>query len=597
MNTDTDQTQRIRSSGLQIARVLHDFIEHEVLPGTGVDANAFWSGLSRSVNIMGPRNRELLAKRDAIQQQVDSWHQDNQDETLPSKAYREFLSEIGYLVPEGKPFEITSTRLDPEITTIAGPQLVVPVMNARFALNAANARWGSLYDALYGTDALSKGDLPPTGAFDSDRGVRVIARAFAFLDQAVPLAKGSHTQVVDYVLEEADGTRRPVALLDDGSRIPLGDPGQFVGYSGVDAQRSLLFKNHGLHVELQIDPAHPIGATAPGKVKDIILESAITTIQDCEDSVAAVDAEDKVEVYRNWLGLMKGDLSATFEKGSETLTRKLHRDRQYITPDGSPLALPGRSLLLVRNVGHLMTTDAILTEDGDEIPEGFLDAFVTTLCAVHDLKRNGSVINSRSGSVYIVKPKMHGPEEAALTDDLFDRVEDTLGLDRHTVKVGVMDEERRTTVNLKECIRAVSHRIMFINTGFLDRTGDEIHTSMEAGAFKRKDVIKTQPWLSAYEDWNVDIGLECGMRERAQIGKGMWPKPDEMNEMLATKEAHPQAGANCAWVPSPTAATLHVMHYHQVDVRAKQEELARRERASIDDILTVPLLRDEVPHK
>jgi len=540
--------ERIEAGSLRVAPALHQLIENEVLPGTGIESAAFWSGFESLLDDLGPKNRALLGKRDEMQAQIDTWYRDRKGQPHDAAAYKAFLQEIGYLVPEGEVFSVSTANVDPEIAEIAGPQLVVPVMNARFALNAANARWGSLYDALYGTDALPG--------------------------------------------EIAGGDSELSVSLAGGSSTALADPAQFVGFVGDARPSAILLRNNGLHVEIQIDAGHPIGRDRAAGVKDVVLESAVTTIQDCEDSVTAVDADDKVIAYRNWLGLMKGDLADTFDKGGETITRTLNPDRTYTAPDGTALTLPGRALLLVRNVGHLMTNDAVLDGNGDEVPEGMLDALVTSACALHDFARKGNSrpCNSRMGSVYIVKPKMHGPEEAALTDELFRRVEDILGLARNTLKVGVMDEERRTTVNLKECIRAVKDRLVFINTGFLDRTGDEIHTSMEAGPFLPKEACKGEPWIAAYEDWNVDIGLECGLRGRAQIGKGMWPKPDEMRQMMDTKLAHPQAGANCAWMPSPTAATLHAMHYHQVDVSARQAELAERPRASLDDILTVPLL-------
>ncbi len=591
MNTKTDRTDQ---HGLQIANSFFDFITVEVLPGTQVTPDAFWKTLARTVAELGSRNRSLLAKRDFLQAKIDAWHDAHPGVPIDRQEYREFLLEIGYLVPEQGEVEVTTTNVDPEIAEVAGPQLVVPVMNARFALNAANARWGSLFDALYGTNAIANVDSTATG-YDSKRGEQVIAYACNFLDSAVPLQDALHSDVARYVFERGGlerGSQGLGALMTDGRVARLMRPEQFVGFVGDDSLASLLLRNHGLHIELQIDASHLIGKDSPGNLKDVVLESALTTIQDCEDSVAAVDAEDKVVAYRNWLGLMKGNLEATLEKKGKKFTRRLNPDREYSTPEGGKLTLSGRSLLLVRNVGHLMTTDAVLDSEGQEIPEGFLDALVTSACAIHDFRKQGVSANSRTGSVYIVKPKMHGPEEAQLTNDLFRCVEKGLGLAFGTIKVGVMDEERRTTLNLKECIRAVRERLVFINTGFLDRTGDEIHTSRNAGPFLPKEAIKQQPWIQAYEDWNVDIGLECQLRGKAQIGKGMWPKPDEMRQMLATKQAHPEAGANTAWVPSPTAAVLHAMHYHAVDVSARQATLASRQRASLDDLLTLPLLGD-----
>ncbi len=578
----------IYHGGLQIAAPLHDLVENEILPGTGISASTLWSGMEKIIAELGPENRALLKTRDEIQNSLDVWHKARAGQEWDGGEYKAFLCQIGYLVDEGGDFTISTANTDPEISDIAGPQLVVPVMNARFALNAANARWGSLYDALYGTDALPESDGFKRGAaYNEKRGAAVIAAAAGFLDEAAPLAGGSHLDVVAYHVESGN----LLADMADGARLKLAGPEQFAGYRGKKAAPDcILLCNNRLHIDIQIDRDHLIGRQSGAGVRDIVLEAALTTIQDCEDSVAAVDADDKVEVYRNWLGLMKGDLCATFNKGAKPVTRKMNPDRKYIAPSGEPFTLPGRSLLLVRNTGHLMSTDAVLDSDGNEIPEGFLDAVITSLCAMHDLAKNGSNANSRAGSIYIVKPKMHGPREAALTNKLFDHVEDILGLERNTIKVGVMDEERRTTVNLKECIRAVQGRIMFINTGFLDRTGDEIHTSMEAGPFLPKEEIKTRPWLGAYEDWNVDIGLECGLRGKAQIGKGMWPKPDEMAEMMASKQTHLEAGASCAWVPSPTAATLHAMHYHRINVAKVQEKLTKRSRSSLDKILTPPLL-------
>ena len=574
--------------GLQVASTLVELVEAEILPNTSLSPHAFWAGYSNILQDIVPLNKALLQRRDDLQRRIDEWHLTRRGQPIDKQAYRAFLESIGYIVPEGAPFVIDSGVVDPEIATIAGPQLVVPVSNARFALNAANARWGSLYDALYGTDA-----LPPSAAisgtgYDAVRGAAVVERAAVFLDQAIPLLGGSHAQVRSY---QVDGGFE--AILTDGSRTKLVQQDAYIGSATRNGSDVLLFKHNGLHLEIVIDRNTQVGATSPAGVADVILEAAVTTIQDLEDSVAAVDAIDKVQVYRNWLGLMRGDLSETFTKNGRAITRELSPDKRYLRADGEEVVLPGRSLLLVRNVGHLMTTDAVLTSDAQETPEGIMDAMITVACALHDLGRTEGPRNSRVGNVYIVKPKMHGPDEVAFTNTLFDRVEDVLGLARHTVKVGIMDEERRTSVNLRECIRAVQNRLVFINTGFLDRTGDEIHTSMQAGPVRPKGSIKDTAWLGAYEDNNVDQGLRSGLVGRAQIGKGMWARPDDMAAMLAAKSAHPRAGASTAWVPSPTAATLHALHYHEVDVRAVQFQVKDRAPASIEKLLTPPLLEGQ----
>lgn len=581
--------ERIQHSGLQIAKPIYQLVNDQICPGTGIEPDQFWPAFAKIINHFAPINRQLLEKRETLQAQIDSWHHQHRDD-FNFADYKAFLQRIDYLVPEGPSFSVTPQNVDPEIAQQAGPQLVVPIMNARFALNAVNARWGSLYDALYGNDVISEeGGAEKVGAYNPVRGQKVIDYGRDLLDTAVPLDNGSHQGATAYrVLNQA-----LVVTLDNGSVAHLANPEQFVGYLGtVENPASILLQNNRLHLEIQVDSAHQVGSTDKAGVKDIVLEAALTTIMDCEDSVAAVDAEDKALAYSNWLGLNKGTLEETITRGDKSFVRSMNPDREYLAADGSSLTLNGRSLMFVRNVGHLMTNPAILDAEGNEVPEGIMDGVITSLISLHDLKRSGGLSNSTAGSSYIVKPKMHGPQEVAFTNELFDAIEDALALERHTIKVGIMDEERRTSVNLKECIRAAKGRVVFINTGFLDRTGDEIHTSMHAGPFALKADLKALPWISAYEDRNVDVGLACGLRGKAQIGKGMWAIPDNMADMMRIKIGHVKSGANTAWVPSPTAATLHAMHYHQVDVEAMQEQVANRAMASVDDILTIPLLGD-----
>jgi malate synthase len=584
-------TGYVQKGGIQIAQALYDFVNEKAIPGTGVNVDSFWAGFDAVVNELAPKNRALLARRDDFQAKIDLYHTERQGQPHNAAEYKAFLQEIGYLLPPVVDFQAETANVEPEIGQMAGPQLVVPVMNARFALNAANARWGSLYDALYGTNVLSDDNgAEKTAAYNPVRGARVIAYARNVLDMAAPLAVGSHVDSTGYRI--ASGVL--VVTLKDGSVTGLADQSKLRGYNGdAEEPTAILLQNNGLHLDIQIDPTSQIGSEDPAGIQDILVEAALTTIMDCEDSVAAVDAEDKVITYSNWLGLMRGDLEEVLTKGGKTFTRRMNADREYTGLYGESVKLKGRSMLFIRNVGHLMTNPAMLDQDGNEVPEGIMDAMITTLCAMHDLKGNAPFQNSTTGSVNIVKPKMHGPEEVAFANELFGRVEDVLGLPRFTMKMGIMDEERRTTVNLGECIRSAKDRVVFINTGFLDRTGDEIHTSMLAGPFVPKTTMKQQLWINTYENWNVDMGLKCGLQGRSQIGKGMWAIPDEMGQMMEQKIAHPKAGANTAWVPSPTAATLHALHYHQVDVFAVQEELKQRPFADLDGILTIPLMTAE----
>ncbi|MFW2372476.1 MAG: malate synthase G [Gammaproteobacteria bacterium] len=581
-------SQRIKVGDLQVARVLYDLVVNEIIPGTDIDANAFWQSLEQCLLELGPQNKALLHQRDQLQAKIDDWHRQHAGKPHNPVAYKTFLQDIGYLLPEGDDFSISSANIDPEISSLAGPQLVVPVINARYALNAANARWGSLYNSVYGTDVIPETDGADLGkTYNSERGDKVFAYVMDFLNEIFTLQEAQHQQVSQYVIDQG----QLLIHLSNDAQTCLSRPEQFVGYNGdTDNPSSILLRNNGLHLELQIDRQHFIGKHHAAGIKDVVMEAALTTIQDCEDSVATVDADDKLVVYRNWLGLMNGSLTDSFEKSGNMMTRRLNPNRNYIAPNGEKFSLSGRSLLLIRNVGHHMYTDAVLDKNGDEIPEGILDGFITSLIAVHDLKGTGPFKNSRTGSIYIVKPKMHGADEVGFSNRLFTYIEDALKLPRFCIKMGIMDEERRTSLNLKECIRAASERVVFINTGFLDRTGDEIHTSMHAGPMVRKAAMKETPWIGAYENANVDIGLGCGLQGRAQIGKGMWAMPDEMSNMLQSKIAHPLAGANTSWVPSPTAAVLHALHYHKVNVFEQQNKIKQRPRASNNDMLKIPLL-------